>query len=44
VVNDRFHNDAPQGCHSRDEPRRYKSAVKRKVSTAGSIRHWWSMG
>ena len=43
VVNDRFYDDAPEGRHSRDEPRRYKSAVKRKVSTAGSVRHCGSM-
>src|SRR3569833_1274324 len=43
VVDDRLNNDSPQGRHSRDEPRRHRSAVKRKVSTACSIRHVVSM-
>src|SRR3569833_1838119 len=43
VVDDRLNNDTPQGRHSRDEPRRHRSAVKRKVSTACSIRHVVSM-
>jgi hypothetical protein len=44
VVNNRFDNNAPKRRHSRDEPRRYKSTVKRKVSTARSIGHRVSIG